>query len=627
MDTTERPAVATLTADEARGDHVPALRRLAGEFSYAHEWRATPDGTQVYFDPSRDKTLQQGLEYIEIYNKHQVLPHWFARFGIGVGEEPNRWHKNQQCAHKIHPVVIKMLREYAPTDLQQLVAEWPHIAIKDPTQLAYTRNNADGVIDRQLTVRIGKYLARHWPHVPEHERRDAQASHVTDECVILTTLPEMIEALELGPQSCMTSASAYCEHAFKQNEHSKFVAWCKDKTQPEPDWSAHPYNIYDPKLGWGLAVRRSKNGDVSGRALVYGLTVDSFNAVGKAYVRTYVRRADEYAQSSDDQMLQQFLDQQGFKHRGHWPDGTEFAKATYDRRLLMPYMDGATRFRDNGGLWVADDEGRYEGDRGTGGWFQGSDDEEDEPESIGYCTQCESTVYEGGDYIWACRDEDSLVCDGCTDDFTLVRGRHTWGNYREYYVQTDDAVGVDGHYYDIENLPDTVVQRVDGDFALKADCVEIDGDWYGEDDPDVVQLHDDDESGETHGLMGDCWQDANDAWWSADQNCTALDDGRRYMTPEGTPDNLIVRTLCERYGPDEARDLEIIRDFGEQLAERPPVPVPAYVPVVEGSEVVGPPRPSAYTVQDMADHILAEIESRSGWTWAPAITEEQTTSI
>lgn len=375
----------------------------------------------------------------------------------------------------LHPVVERMLA-HEPANVMALAHEWPHISETDVTRLAYTRSPADGAADRQLITSIGKYLARHWPNVSDHLRRDAQALFTPDNMVLVHTIPEIIEGIELGPHSCMCSASGSIQ--FGPDENQKMVEWMSDKSNEEPNWDLHPYYSYDPTLGWHMALRRDSTGKIQGRAMCFK----------KDFVRTYRRgdNADQY--SHTDEVLAAWLMEQGYKHIKSWVKGTPLRCRTdipgWTGTPQCPYIDGEVqriRETDDENIFVVDASGKW--DAGCTGGFADSDgcgDDDDDDESYVECACCGNDRHESR-MNRVGRNEDVRVCDNCLqDNYVEVRAaphNGRLGGFDHYFLHGDDAVPVENCDFQVDpdHLPHGIVETETGEYAVTDDTVCIDG--------------------------------------------------------------------------------------------------------------------------------------------------------
>lgn len=408
------------------------------------------------------------------------------------------WHPALVCRFPLHPVVELMLA-YKPNNTAQLVLEWPHVSETDANLLAYTRDDSKGIADIQTTTSVGKYVARHWPRLPDHIRRDVCSLYTPDELFFVdANVESFADIVDTGPKSCMQSN------------------W-----NGRADWEIHPYTVYDPALGWGMAARRS-NGQIDGRALTYTHT-DSY----KVFVRAYSRNENGYSQG--DVALAAWLVSQGYRHADSFEDAVIAQVTTHDGELVAPYIDGdadhLAQCSDNT-FTIVRKGGEYVCDKTNGTATPQQD--EDEEDYIGRCEDCDASIAEGDDYGMVGRSEDRMVCNSCQDDYTYVTGAGRRYRTCQYYVNKNDVLEVNGRNYDEANLPDYIMQLRDGDYfnSDTDDYCEIDGEYYLTDDSRVV-LCDDGE----HRLMDDCWQcDGSRNWYSDDEDAVELSDGKYHAS-------------------------------------------------------------------------------------------------
>lgn len=387
-------------------------------------------------------------------------------------EARRMWHLNQTKAHEFHECVSMALEVAFPKDLHQLVLEHPHIS--SDGRLAYTQNDEKGVKNIQTVTTVGRYLKRHFPDLPDHEIRGLSVPKTG--CRIVKTMDEMQDALMRGPQSCM-----------KWNSRE------------------NPYLSYCPTLGWGLAINEVR-GEIEGRALVHFPTM--------TFVRTYRK---EGGSTVACELLQHWLKGAGFEHAYSWADGTKLM----DLEDLAPYLDGNTdTARREGRFWIIDSDGDYTLSR-TDGSADCNDDEDDS--YIGCCIQCDCSVYEHQDRIWAGIDEDDLVCSRCQSNYTYVYGR----NQAQYYVHDDRAVYIGGENYDREYLheQDELRRLHDDEYVHEDDCFhcEVEDKYYAHNEESAITLED----GRTAAACN-AWQcNESDEWYGNDEDHIEI-DGEKY---------------------------------------------------------------------------------------------------
>lgn len=421
------------------------------------------------------------------------------------------WHADLQRRFPLHPAVDKLLGMYRPKDWQQLVLEYPHQAESDRNRVAYTQNEYKGEHDVQTVTSLGKYLTRHFPHVPSHEVRNMVASYSAVGCKIVSTIAEMINVLQRGPHSCM-----------RWNDGHNI------------DIDTHPYKVYDPRLGWGMAVRE-EGGDIVGRALVYE------HGDLKIFVRTYQKPSTAGGYSQADDQLNAWLRDQGYMHASDW-EGCYMAY--HDGRNgapLAPYLDGSCKdvdvvMRDGVKMLLVKEDGNYH--------FESTDGTCTDHEDSDTCNDCGDRIDDGDGY-WVGADEDEIVCQRCCDhNYYYGYGRRG----RQYYIHESNIVSVGDYTYDDAYLGDNdIVTLHDGEYAHSDDAVyvESESEYYEADDEDVcyddynsqyelrdncVELHD--------GSMcheDDAWQCEESNEWYSDADEFVEVDGKRYH-PDNVPE-------------------------------------------------------------------------------------------
>jgi hypothetical protein len=343
--------------------------------------------------------------------------------------------------------------------------------------------------DRQVITTVGKYITRHFPTMPDHEVRNLVALFTAgDSCKFVHTMAEMLHHLVNGPSSCMAR---------------DFDVRCDDGVR------RHPYQVYDPKYGWHMAVF-VRNGVTLGRALCMREGDTGY------YVRSY-RRDDNYSHS--DERLESWLQAQGYSKQSYWESDTKLAYYEVSGGgILAPYIDGGHQYVDICGNHLEiSSSGEYECNS-TSGYAEGSGEE---------CSDC-GERFSDGDGYWVGRYEDNQVCQDCCDNsYYYAYGER--GN--QYYVHSDNVVHVRDEVYDEDYLGDNEIVRLEnGDYALMDDCVCINDEWYETDDSRVVRCEDDDEYYiEDEG----CWQcQESGNWYSDDVESIEVD--------------------CKQYHPDHA---------------------------------------------------------------------------
>jgi hypothetical protein len=423
--------------------------------------------------------------------------------GYTQAVEGREWFNQQRQRHQLHPAVCKMMvdHQYRAEDWHQLLLEWPHKAITDPNRLAYTRNeqaamhNGDSDAKAVVTT-IGKYLTRHFPDAPSNLIRDVVAQYTYGGSTAITKdLDAMIGAVINGPRSCMSP---------------RFDIVCDDREE------RHPYAVYDPAFGWGMAVRTDTDGMVLGRCLVY-----ASEDVGMGFVRSYKREREYSSSSGADESIEAYLKGLGYTKWGGWPEGVLLMR--YELRhggYLMPYIDGGNqnveerndtfRISQYNGFEATNTSGHINAYNCTcDDCGEGMDD--DDSYSIGY---------HGDRHVGPC----------CIDNYTCAYGRR--GD--EYHVRTEDTVYVDGEYYHDQYLSDnSIVELANGEYAHSDNAVYIDSAdaYYHVDDEDIVYA----ENTHQHELRDDCWSCAESGnYYTNDEDSVEI-DGESYH-PDHAPE-------------------------------------------------------------------------------------------
>jgi len=400
------------------------------------------------------------------------------------------WHQREQSQAYMHNAIYQAVDLAQPADLQQLVLEWPHPATGDITKIAYTRDDANGIADRQATVSVGKYLTRHFPTLRDNIIRDIAARYVMGTFKFVHTMHEMLDVIERGPNSCMGKTA----DNFRCN-------------------GLHPYEAYDPEHGWHMAVYVEADGRYTGRALCNEQT----------FVRTY--RASDSTYSSEDDRMRVWLEEQGYQKVNSW-EGQRLkyiAVSNNDCGFLAPYLDGAHRgvIVSSGSLLICDED---DGDAEYECTNQNGDASEVNRRS---CEDCGDRVSEDDGY-WVNRDEATLVCSSCCDDHYV----HAYGrNSEQYYIHSNDAVCVGDEYYHENYISDNgIVVLENGEYCEMDDAIHIDSDdeWYHSDDERICYTVDGEHElkdncvlleNDEYCLTDDAWQCEHSGDWYANSDC------------------------------------------------------------------------------------------------------------
>jgi len=446
----------------------------------------------------------------------------------------------------LHPLIQYIVTlAKRPVDWHQLVLEWPIISEHESAMIAYIRDDGYATTGRRVRTSPGKYLARHWPHIPDHQRRDWVGRFAPGHnFAIWEGTPDIIASIELGPQSCMKSE--YGSIPFRGADNNKLQQYRRgDCSADSVDWHKHPYYVYAPEHGWRTAVRLDeKNSEfVLGRALLNG----------NHWVRSYARSAESGGISCTDEKLETWLREQGYAKIGGWKDGTKMRYHEYDGDLMMPYLDGHNqRVSVLGRTMVVDDDGEYDCSNTNGLPTL----REDTDENMRSCDDCGVDVHEEDTYATGLH-EDNYVCPSCFENYTMVQHPRAVTRDRgsaHYYVHSDDTVFINNESYHVDDdrlvstvndnyqLLDNCVEvdgeyhlakdclEVDGEYQLTKDCIEVDGEYHLT--KDCVEIYGDWHLAEDCVKINGTWylSDDHDGWvmidgeWYSTDDCIEIDD-------------------------------------------------------------------------------------------------------
>lgn len=441
------------------------------------------------------------------------------------------WHFDLQRRFKLHPVVVHMLTRHEPADWKRLLQEWPHISESDPNRLAYTRDEAAGKRDLQTVTSVGKYIKRHWPNVPDHKLRDAQAVYHPDTLEIVEGIEQLIVGIELGPRSCMQSG--YGSIPFNEQDHRQMKRWLNDKTEEVPDWYSHPYAVYAPEYGWKMVIRKNCEGQILGRCLI--------NENGKVYVRSYKRGKVDSDSSETDHIIEAWLNERGWTKIDAWPEGTKFSSIEHpsdDDLWLLPYIDGngedCRKLTLCSGWFERSDEGEYNCCNTNG------EADYDPPPRMVECDHCHTEVPEAS---LISTDEDSRVCSSCFHHYyTYAYRAGPRGQARTVVVAQENTSPVYRSYLAYErgeHSTPVVTESIPSHYVYLPGCkcyADIDytvmatnGYRFFADDPSLVRLYEDCPVAHSrYAHKDDAWQDGYGNWHSNELDAVIV-NGKEYV--------------------------------------------------------------------------------------------------
>jgi len=422
---------------------------------------------------------------------------------ISAKRNERHWIIREFDRYPAHPSVEAAIKLVRPINWHLLLLEHPHISQGDRSRIAYTQNEAKGKRDIQTTTSVGKYLTRHFP-LPDHTIRDLVSRYGSaDTYKFVHTTAEMIYHLHKGPGSCMVWSS------------NKSVR-CDDGV------NRHPYEAYNPKYGWHMAVRIAGD-ETIGRALCMTSPIDG----KKYYVRSYARPSNAGNYSETDNGMENWLNEQGYQKLHYWRDGEKLAYHPSSDHFLAPFLDGNEKrvsVDSPNECFIVDAKGEYICDQ-TGGVPTYEDDDYFDCEDCGDRTS-------DNDGHWVGYHEDTHVCESCYEnDYVYGYGR----NGREYSFPSDRSVYIDSQseYYHEDYLDDNnIVCLENGSYEHIEEAIEIDGEWYDIDDERVCRAEDTDE----YMLVDNgCWQCEGSCNWYTDSVDFVEVDGSKYH-PDHAPE-------------------------------------------------------------------------------------------
>ena len=444
---------------------------------------------------------------------------YYAHHSHNIPEEHRRhWHVSMQNRFTMHPAITQAVELARPYDWHQLILEYPYVSESDPARLAYTRDERAGMANKQTITTIGKYLARHFD-LRDHIIREIAAQYSGAACKVVKTMPEMIDIIKNGAKSCMTLS--------------------------HHDDSEHPYRVYDPDLGWSLAVRMDGT-TYRARALIY--TEPETNT--PYFVRSYRKMENPLAYSERDDLLEAWLKGQGIPKRDGW-DGAVLRYIERGNSFLAPYLDGDTKqveiTSSRHRLMTVDSEGDYT--------FENQDGTPKSSAGDCECAGCGESFHED-DGHWAGANGDDHICEYCArDNYTYAYTRH--GN--QHYIYSDDVVYVESqqeYYHDRYLSENNIVRCVDTDeYEHSDDAVYLDREdaWYSRGSECIVYC----EHSNEHELINDCVQLHDGEWAHTEDTWECGHSNNYYLTDvESSHETPCGKTVHPDYAADYAEATE-----------------------------------------------------------------------
>jgi hypothetical protein len=324
--------------------------------------------------------------------------------------------------YKPSPIAVHMRRLLINTG-RKYWYHFPHQSINDPASIAFTPNHQYGLADRQVTMRIGKYLKKFYGDVLDDDLIRDLANLGKEREVLFAHGEDILRVYEHGPQSCMKG----CDHAVR----------------------AYTYQHPDGTNEWAVAHMMGVIGDakniITARALV--------NQRHRFYPRYY---------GDDGPILGTMLESMGYcKTEGfiQMRIGHRFEtrllvcpKSGYNDRWYVPYLDGigdiygplmddkGVHYWRWGGLdgQQCDEKHYLDGQRANGivtADDTGDGNGDDDGDNNTSCDICDGRVHRDD----TCFSEyhHQTICDDCTSSFRYAYySRHN----DQTYVHEDSCV-------------------------------------------------------------------------------------------------------------------------------------------------------------------------------------------
>lgn len=381
---------------------------------------ATCRDKYIYADPSLP-TIQEAAAS-PLFNKklHKIT-------FLCTHEERRRWRERE--ANRMYDGTYIQVPWYSYSVYEN---HFPHLSLKSPGMIAYTPTDLDGMEDRQVTMRPGRYIQKYYidkdntygfqPEQVERYIAECSAKHLRVFYARTADEIEEVYTAEGAPHSCMV----YKAEKFDSPEH--------------------PVRVYgDSDLQ--LAYTKDSSGKITSRGLVW--------EDRKLYARLY----------GNTSLLKALLDSEGYKLGGDSDDEGKYTfvgakvraiPVTHNgrTRYVLPYVDwvGDVCSLSEDGKWIilGDDKGSTKfGCEQTDGWAENrgrnnrdcdcrdcrsrDDDEEDDIRS---CEDCDSdyTYIEGESHGARCGscEDNYFICSRCDDEYN--------SNDNGYVHYTNDGV-------------------------------------------------------------------------------------------------------------------------------------------------------------------------------------------
>lgn len=364
---------------------------------------------------------------VSLYNEHNIrapLQHiGEAAMPTGAPPEFARYPDNDVYRFELNDENLWVVREsmrymagvYAKPGCTNLLRgvrselwwHFPHVSLEEPDMIAYTPSHEYGKRDRQVRLKVGRYLTKYFANVLTPEQIRACTSMCKTRVIRwAVSADDMVYVYENGPSSCMGGGD-------------------------DDFGGTHPVRAYatgDFKLAY-LTSGEEDGAPILARGFVHEST--------KKWVRMY---------GDDGQVLADMLCELGYGRSSTW-SGCELAKVTNRHGdFVFPYIDGGAQYvYDNGHKFV------ITRDEEDAEWLcnntDGSADEVDRS-GLTTCPECGDDEVDEDELVCVGRFEDYYVCPRCVDHHYTFARISSWGRWDSYrYLRNDETVEIDGETY------------------------------------------------------------------------------------------------------------------------------------------------------------------------------------
>lgn len=287
---------------------------------------------------------------------------------------------------------IKALSEPDVLDLYNKFREthWAHVSIKRAPQIAFTPTEFDGVKDRQVSLKLGRYLTRFMPELGEARILELVQQHNAQFDIRATHIAKTPRTISTVYQRGVNSCMAHSHYHYLPDYN------------PTAVYGAGDIGVF---FMWDKSSKRRR---ITGRVLVH--------LENMAYGRIY----------GDDQRMEVALAKAGY----HPDGGGEFQDArilsdTHDGIQVCPYFDNGYRLAkcsETGQLFMS--TSCNSSDKYNTGEIWDADQTNGLAEENGMeqCSSCADGVHEDAlyyaydeQYCESCYYDRFMCCENCSD--------------------------------------------------------------------------------------------------------------------------------------------------------------------------------------------------------------------